>query len=236
MERSDESVVWLPISDGSNHHRCSRDWSETKDAANMTPEELQSTLEARELRFTKKNGEKNLGQALMAQFRKKGGNGNKLSKNKNKFNTSSQKGNDKPEFSNKGGGGSDHFKKSQKFDKKKVPCYNCVEISITLLVSAGQERVKRSSAVMMKHVQYKKKVIMGQIIVLLIATINEDSSQSKNLFFDTGCSNHMTSHKEWLIYLNARKSKVRFADYRTLQAEGTGNLVINKENGNHVII
>ena len=32
-------------------------------------------------------------------------------------------------------------------------------------------------------------------------------------YLDSGCSNHMTSHREWLIHFNkSRNSHIRFAD------------------------
>ncbi|PNY18017.1 copia-type polyprotein [Trifolium pratense] len=56
-------------------------------------------------------------------------------------------------------------------------------------------------------------------------------------FLDTRCSNHMTGHKDWLVrYDNTRKSKVKLADGRSIQAEGTGNMVIKRKNGSSAII
>ncbi|XP_073225660.1 uncharacterized protein [Cicer arietinum] len=70
-----------------------------------------------------------------------------------------------------------------------------------------------------------------------MATTNEEHSLSHVWFLDTGCSNHMTSHKEWLIDIDtSRRSKIMFADDRTLEAEGVDNMVIKRRNGKTVMI
>nr|XP_004486255.1 uncharacterized protein LOC101506660 [Cicer arietinum] len=63
--------------------------------------------------------------------------------------------------------------------------------------------------------------------ILLMATTNEEPSQSQLWFLDTGCFNHMTSHNEWLVDIDtSRRSKIRFIDDRILEAEGVGNMEI----------
>lgn len=70
-----------------------------------------------------------------------------------------------------------------------------------------------------------------------MATTNKEHSSSQVWFPDTGCSNHMTSHKEWLIDIDtSRRSKIRFVDNRTLEAERASNMVIKRRNGNTVVI
>jgi len=73
--------------------------------------------------------------------------------------------------------------------------------------------------------------------LVLMATVSEDCSDSETWFLDTGCSNHMTGHKAWLIkFDDTRRSKTRLADNRSLQAEGAGNMVIRRSNGSSTII
>jgi hypothetical protein len=36
--------------------------------------------------------------------------------------------------------------------------------------------------------------------ILLISTTNYELGNTDDWYLDTRCSNHMTSHKEWLIY------------------------------------
>ncbi|XP_014511675.1 uncharacterized protein LOC106770373 [Vigna radiata var. radiata] len=58
-----------------------------------------------------------------------------------------------------------------------------------------------------------------------------------NWYLDSGCSNHMTCNKEWLVNFNqTKKSKVKFADDSTLKVEGSGDVVINRRNGSQVVI
>ncbi|XP_047162838.1 uncharacterized protein LOC124832628 [Vigna umbellata] len=54
---------------------------------------------------------------------------------------------------------------------------------------------------------------------------------------DSGCSNHMTCHQEWLINFDAtKKSKVKIVDDSTLKVEGMRDVVIRRRNGSHVVI
>lgn len=70
-----------------------------------------------------------------------------------------------------------------------------------------------------------------------MVTTSEDHLQSELWYLDTGCSNHMTSHKQWLCDLDTtRKTKVPFADDRTLCAEGIGNIVIKMRDGKTTLI
>ncbi|MCI05873.1 retrovirus-related pol polyprotein from transposon TNT 1-94 [Trifolium medium] len=55
-----------------------------------------------------------------------------------------------------------------------------------------------------------------------MAAVSKDKVASEAWFLDTGCSNHMTGHKDWLIEFDgSKKSKVKLADNRSIQAEGT---------------
>lgn len=56
--------------------------------------------------------------------------------------------------------------------------------------------------------------------VLLMATTNLEDDDSDLWYLDTGCSNHMTSHREWFVNLNEKvKNKVKFADNSTMTTE-----------------
>jgi hypothetical protein len=73
--------------------------------------------------------------------------------------------------------------------------------------------------------------------VTFMAAMSEDKIASGAWFLDTGCANHMTGQKDWLIkFDNSKKSKVKLADNRSLQAEGIGNMVIKMSNGNSAMI
>ncbi|XP_019430095.1 PREDICTED: uncharacterized protein LOC109337549 [Lupinus angustifolius] len=82
---------------------------------------------------------------------------------------------------------------------------------------------------MRKKNQYEKEAYKaqeepeGEPLTLMVTNSNEHIDES--WYLDSGCSNHMTSHKEWLADFNpSRKSKVRFVDNSTLKVEGTGDV------------
>lgn len=68
--------------------------------------------------------------------------------------------------------------------------------------------------------------------VLLMAITNSDDVNSESWYLDTGCSNHMTGKKEWLLDIDASvKHKVKFADSSTILAEGVGQVMIKCKSG-----
>jgi predicted transcriptional regulator len=73
--------------------------------------------------------------------------------------------------------------------------------------------------------------------LLMMAITNDDLDQKESWYLDTGCSNHMTGHKNWLVnYDSSRKSTIRIADSRTIQSEGVGDVLIRGKNGNQALI
>ncbi|XP_052724120.1 uncharacterized protein LOC128193958 [Vigna angularis] len=69
------------------------------------------------------------------------------------------------------------------------------------------------------------------------ALLSNDVNQAANddscsWYLDTGCSNHMTGRREWLVNLDSSiKSCVRFADNSTIRAEGIGRVLISCKDG-----
>ncbi|XP_050918917.1 uncharacterized protein LOC127136402 [Lathyrus oleraceus] len=60
----------------------------------------------------------------------------------------------------------------------------------------------------------------------------DNHADSKIRFLDLDCWNHMTSQKVWLVDFDlSKKSKVNLVDDSSLQVEGTGNIVIQRNNG-----
>ncbi|GAU37611.1 hypothetical protein TSUD_365320 [Trifolium subterraneum] len=222
---------------------------ETKDLSTMTPAELLSTLQARELRFSERNGDKKSDQALYASSKKSHGGGKKQwGKNKGKDNQDHHKtqSSDKAESSSKGGGGGNHYKHSgQKFNKKNIKCYNCDKVGhfaseCWFAKDHNLKGKKKHDSDACAAQEESSSDSDGNEVKLMMATLSEvsdDHSHTDYWFLDTGCSNHMTSHKEWLIDINpSKKSKIRFADDRTLQAEGMGKMVITRDDGKNVIM
>lgn len=70
-----------------------------------------------------------------------------------------------------------------------------------------------------------------------MVTTNSDVSNSETWYLDTGCSNHMTNHREWLVdFDHSKKSKVRFADDRIVPVESVGNVLIKRKDGKSALI
>lgn len=68
--------------------------------------------------------------------------------------------------------------------------------------------------------------------VLMMVTTKIDLDQPDIWYLDTGCSNHMIGHKDWLLDLDESvKCKVRFADNSTIDAEGIGKVLIKRSEG-----
>ncbi|XP_022642042.1 uncharacterized protein LOC111242548 [Vigna radiata var. radiata] len=61
------------------------------------------------------------------------------------------------------------------------------------------------------------------------------AEQEMSWYLDTGCSNHMTDNRIWLLDLDISvKSMIRFADNNTIQAEGVGKILIKGKDGKSV--
>ena len=71
---------------------------------------------------------------------------------------------------------------------------------------------------------------------MLVAT-SDSKPQSEAWYLDTGCSNQMTGHKEWLgDFDENRRSNIRLADNRTLSAKGMRNILIQRKDGKTALI
>lgn len=73
--------------------------------------------------------------------------------------------------------------------------------------------------------------------IVFMVTPNFDLGNFETWYLDSGCSNYMTIHREWLIdFDGTKKSKVRFADNITMPVEGMGNVIIKRKNGKFAMI
>ncbi|BAT75918.1 hypothetical protein VIGAN_01385500 [Vigna angularis var. angularis] len=62
----------------------------------------------------------------------------------------------------------------------------------------------------------------------------QDDFVSENWFLDTGCSDHMTGHKDWLTNLDTSKqSKMRLANDSTITTTSEGDIVIRRNGSNN---
>ncbi|BAT91896.1 hypothetical protein VIGAN_07053600 [Vigna angularis var. angularis] len=62
-------------------------------------------------------------------------------------------------------------------------------------------------------------------------------SQDKSWYLDSGCSNHMTCNRDWLVnFAESERSMVKFADESTSKVDGVGDVVIKRKNGSRIIL
>ena len=67
---------------------------------------------------------------------------------------------------------------------------------------------------------------------MLMVTTADETCTIDEWYLDTGCSTHMTGHKEWLVnFDSSKKNRIKFADGRAMLAEGVGNVMIKMPNG-----
>ena len=68
--------------------------------------------------------------------------------------------------------------------------------------------------------------------------ITDSKSHNNEIWYiNSGCSNHMTGHRDWLVNFDAmKKSKVRFADNKVILAEGAGNVAARRLAGRQAMI
>ncbi|XP_047179813.1 uncharacterized protein LOC124846575 [Vigna umbellata] len=73
--------------------------------------------------------------------------------------------------------------------------------------------------------------------VMLMAKTEEDSSENDVWYLDSRCSTHMTGRKDWFMGIQGvAQEKIRFADNRSLVAEGTGRVVLRDAGGKELTI
>ncbi|PNX61345.1 retrovirus-related Pol polyprotein from transposon TNT 1-94, partial [Trifolium pratense] len=118
-------------------------------------------------------------------------------------------------------------KKKKNFDKSKVKCYNY------------EKPDHFADECWYKKDQQEANVAEESDVksVLMMATIGDECEKNEEWFLDSGCSNHMTPHREWLTNFDASKrSSIKLADGRKLAAKGIGNIVIKSKKGGKMII
>ena len=73
--------------------------------------------------------------------------------------------------------------------------------------------------------------------VMMMMTTNSDSSSSRTWYLDSGCSNHMTGHTNWLVnFDDSKRSVIRLANNRTIAAQGMGDVLISKKDGSNALL
>ncbi|KHN27834.1 hypothetical protein glysoja_032982, partial [Glycine soja] len=73
--------------------------------------------------------------------------------------------------------------------------------------------------------------------VLLMATTNSEEDNVNLWYLDTGCSNHMTGHREWFVNIDDKvKSTIKFIDNSSVTAKGIGKVMIQRKDGQQSFI
>ncbi|KAG2376610.1 uncharacterized protein HKW66_Vig0242400 [Vigna angularis] len=170
---------------------------ESRDLSKMKIEELQSSLEAHEMRLLDRNPIKNSEQALKVHH-SKNNDKKKFKKWKGKHakgNWKTDKGKDdqedKPVSVEKSGGSDRGY---QKKDKRSVECFNCHKHGhYAYECYADKSRQKKYQG----KEAYIAQDLDSESLTLMVTTSAENSSSQSDLWYlDSGCSNHMTCHRE----------------------------------------
>eukprot|EP00256_Glycine_max_P063245 XP_014633004.1 uncharacterized protein LOC106799314 [Glycine max] len=209
---------------------------QSKDLETLKLEQLLGSLEAHELKMKNREGikkeEKAFEQALFAKNQKKGGGDswkNKKGKGKWKYNKQESSGskseNQKKEGENNG--------KGKKKSKEHIQCYNYRKYG-HYADECSNPKVPRKRGEEAKLACDSN----DEEAVMLMATVNgETSIEEEWWYLDTGCSNHMTGHKDWLCEIDETvKRNIKFGDGKSVMAKGIGKVAIRRVDGSKVTI
>ncbi|CAJ2663346.1 unnamed protein product [Trifolium pratense] len=204
---------------------------ETKDLSEIKIEDLQSTLEAHEMKHGGRNHGKEDEQALFVKFKKYQDDKKKWQKKK-EFKKGKESVEDKPESSKEGGGKKKNY---QKKDKSTIQCYNCDKYGhYAKECKAPKKNQSQNSG---EEANVAQDDSTSEDDVNFMVTITDEAADSMVWYFDTGCSNHMTGNRSILTdFDKCFNTKIRLADSNSIAAEGIGNVVIQRHNGRKAVI
>ncbi|GAU32293.1 hypothetical protein TSUD_63100 [Trifolium subterraneum] len=188
---------------------------ESKDLSTMSLNELQSSLEAHEQRLKERKESKNQQeQALYAR------NGSKNGKGKGKWKNEKHKGKSESSYDQDHDNGDQSQSESSmknknqgKKDKSKIKCFCCNKWGHYASECQNKGKNKQEEA---NHVRHNDTY--------------SDEDQSTLWYLDTGCSNHMTGHRDWLLEFDESfKSTVKFADNSIIPVVGKGKVMVTRK-------
>ncbi|XP_073221473.1 uncharacterized protein [Cicer arietinum] len=194
---------------------------ESKNLDTMKLKDLQSSLEAYELRVKERDEAHTQTHTLQAQIsRKSNQDGVKNKKWKGKSKWYQKQDQDEEAGGSRSQQNSDNKSKKpygkKRFDKRKVQCYNC-QIYGHFTDECRSKKVQRDDG----EAQLAQADSSDSNEVLLMASTSMEDDCPGLWYLDTGCSNHMTDHKEWFVSIDAKvKREIRFADNSSVTAEG----------------
>ncbi|GAU49921.1 hypothetical protein TSUD_180390 [Trifolium subterraneum] len=201
---------------------------QTRDLSEIKMDDLQSTLVAHELKHGERNHGKEDEQALSVKFKKYQDEKKKCQNKKG-----SKKGKEsveyKPESSKKEGG------QKTKKDKSTIQCYNGNKYGH--YASECKAPKKKKSQNTEEEANVAQDGSTSEDDVSFMVTITDEIAESMVWYFDTGCSNHMTGNKSILTNFNkCLKTRIKLVNGNFIAAEGMGNVVIQRSNGNKAVI
>ncbi|XP_019447316.1 PREDICTED: uncharacterized protein LOC109350539 [Lupinus angustifolius] len=118
----------------------------------------------------------------------------------------------------------------RKTDKRRIKCYNCDKLghfaSEYYASNKKQHQVKQDPEANLA--KKESEDFDDEAVQLMMTTISK--LRNDVWYLDSGCSNHMTGHKDWLVNFDpTRRNKVKFADNRVVAAEGTGDIPLRMQ-------
>jgi len=124
--------------------------------------------------------------------------------------------------------------KEWKFDKRKVRCYNCQKFGHFAKECWSGDGAKNKPK---NRAHLAQDDTSDSEAVMLMARISCEDAADTAWYLDSGCSTHMTGRKEWFVKMNeAANGRIKFADNRSLVAEGSGRVVLRGNDGREVVI
>ncbi|GAU22332.1 hypothetical protein TSUD_106600 [Trifolium subterraneum] len=201
---------------------------QTRDLSEIKMEDLQSTLEAHELKHGERNHDKEDEQALFVKF-KRYQDEKKKWQNKKGSKKGKESVENKPESSKKEGG------QKTKKDKSTIQCYNCNKYGH--YASECKAPKKKKSQNTEEEANVAQDGSTSEDDVSFMVTITDETTESMVWYFDTGCSNHMTGNTSILTDFNkCLNTRIKLANDNFIAAECMGNVVIQRSNGKKAVI
>ncbi|WJX93643.1 hypothetical protein P8452_75143 [Trifolium repens] len=209
---------------------------ETKDLSEIKIEDLQSTLEAHELKHGERSHDKEDEQALFSKFKKYQSDKKKWQNKKDSKKGKDHVGDDDETLSESSdGGGRKQKDKSKKVDKSKIQCYNCDKYGHYANECKISKKKKGQDSDEEANVAHDSSSSEDETSFMVIDA--DETADSMEWYFDSGCSNHMTGNRSILSNFNeCLNIKIKLANNEFTRAKGMGNVMIEMSNGKKAVI